>query len=68
MKLYRESADASFYYHQDAAADFARLDSTAVPGNLADAMKNSVMRLPEIQSVAEVEPIPFYEISDLESD
>ncbi len=40
------SADASFYYHEDAKADVARMDSSAVYGNLADAMKNATVLLP----------------------
>ena len=39
MTLKNDSADASFYYHEDATADVARMDSSAVNGNLADAMK-----------------------------
>lgn len=43
------SADASFYYHESAAAEIARFDSSAVRGNLADAMKNAVFLLPTPQ-------------------
>ena len=39
MRIRNDSADASFYYHEDATADVARIDSSAVFGNLADAMK-----------------------------
>ena len=44
------NADASFYYHEDATADIARMDSSAVHGNLADAMKNAtaLVQSPEI--------------------
>ena len=42
-----KSADASFYYHEDATADVASMDSTAVYGNLADAMKDSIVLLPD---------------------
>ena len=38
-----QNADASFYYHEDATADVASMNSSAVYGNLADAMKNSVV-------------------------
>ena len=38
-----QNADASFYYHEDANADVASMNSSAVYGNLADAMKNSVV-------------------------
>ena len=41
-----KSADASFYYHENAAAETARFDTSAVHGNLADAMKNAVILLP----------------------
>ena len=43
------SADASFYYHESAAAEIARFDSSAVRGNLADAMKNAIFLLPSPQ-------------------
>lgn len=43
------SADASFYYHESAAAEIARFDSSVVRGNLADAMKNAVFLLPSPQ-------------------
>ncbi len=58
MKL--DSADASFYYHEDSAADFARMDSSAVYGNLADAMKNATVLLPrpKIVQIMEVNRIP----------
>ena len=39
----RDSADASFYYRESAAADTVRMDSSAVYGNLADAMKNATL-------------------------
>lgn len=42
----RDSADASFYYRESAAADTARMDSSAVYGNLADAMKNATLLIP----------------------
>lgn len=41
MTFKSNNADASFYYHEDATADVARMDSSAVYGNLADAMKNA---------------------------
>lgn len=46
MTLSYNSADASFYYYEKAAADFAKMDSSAVCGNMADAMKDSVVLLP----------------------
>ena len=42
-----KSADASCYYHDDARAGVASMDSTAVYGNLADAMKDSTVLLPD---------------------
>ena len=47
MKPKGRNADASFYYHEDATADVASLDSSAVCGNLADAMKDSIVLLPD---------------------
>ena len=41
------NADASFYYHEDATADVASMDSSAVYGNLADAMKDSIVLFPD---------------------
>ena len=43
MKPKGQSADANFYYYEDATADVASMDSTAVYGNLADAMKDSTV-------------------------
>jgi hypothetical protein len=43
MTLRGESTDASYLYHEDATADVARMDSSAVYGNLADAMKNAIV-------------------------
>ena len=51
MRLKNESADASFYYHEDATADVARMDSSAVNGNRADAMKNATVLFPSPQIV-----------------
>ena len=45
------SADHSFYYHENANADFARMDEAAVYGNLADAMKNATVVLSPIQII-----------------
>ena len=39
-------ADASYYYHESAAAEIARFDSSAMCGNLADCMKNAVVLFP----------------------
>ena len=43
MTVISKSSDASFYYQEDATADIARMDSSAVYGNLADAMKNATV-------------------------
>ena len=51
MTFNSNNADASFYYHEDAAADIARMDSSAVYGNLADAMKNATVLFPSPQII-----------------
>ena len=51
MTFKSNNADASFYYHEDAAADIARMDSSAMHGNLADAMKNTTVLVPSPQIV-----------------
>lgn len=51
MTFMSNNADASFYYHEDAAADFARMDSSAIYGNLADVMKNATVPLPPPQII-----------------
>ena len=51
MTFISNNADASFYYHEDTAADLARMDSSAMYGNLADAMKNATVRLPSPQVI-----------------
>ena len=51
MTFKRNDADASFYYHEDAAVDIARMDSSAMYGNLADAMKNATMLFPTPQII-----------------
>lgn len=42
-------SDASTYYREDATGDVARMDSSALHGNLADAMKNAIVVLPSPQ-------------------
>lgn len=49
MTIDFNSADASFYYHETAAVEIARFDSSVVRGNLADAMKNAVVLFPPPQ-------------------
>ena len=49
-----KSTDASFYYHEAATVDVARMDSSAVYGNLADAMKNATVLFPPPQIVQPV--------------
>lgn len=51
MTFINNNADASFYYREDAAADFARMDSSAMYGNLADVMKNATVPLPPPQII-----------------
>ena len=48
MNIDNTSTDASLVYYESSALDTINLDSTAVIGNLADAMKNSVVILDEI--------------------
>ena len=54
MRIRNDSADASFYYYEDATADVARMDSSAVYGNLADAMKNATVLFPPPQIIQKV--------------
>ena len=54
-----KNADASFYYHEDATADVASMDSSAVYGNLADAMKDSTVMFPETLIVQPAELVPL---------
>lgn len=54
MKPQIHSADASFYFRESAGADSARMDTSAVYGNIADAMKNAVVLLPTAQPLSEV--------------
>ena len=51
MKLERNSAEASLFYHESTAADAARMESSAVFGNLADVMKNATVLLPPPRTV-----------------
>ena len=51
MTLRGKNADASYIYHEDATADVARMNSSAVYGNLADAMKNAIMVFQPIQII-----------------
>ncbi|MDE2646264.1 MAG: hypothetical protein OXI05_10585 [Bacteroidota bacterium] len=51
MTINSNSADAGFYYHENAAADIARMDSSAMYGNLADAMKNATVLFPSPQII-----------------
>lgn len=45
MTLRNDSSDASYYFYANATAGAARMDSAAVCGNVADAMKNGVVRV-----------------------
>ena len=65
MTFKGKSADASFYYHEDATADVARMDSSAVYGNLADAMKNAVILFPTTRIIETVVVAPQPEKTSL---
>lgn len=52
MTIDFNGADASLYYHESAAADVARIDSSALLGNLADAMKNAIVLFPIPEAIA----------------
>ena len=67
MTTMRNSADASFYYHEDATADVARMDSSAVYGNLSDAMKNAVLLLPNAELVETTLEMPSEAESTVEN-
>lgn len=54
MTIRHDSADASFYYHEDATADVARMDSSSAYGTLADQMKNATVPFPVIKIVQTV--------------
>jgi len=51
MTPFGKNADTSFYYHADASADIAAMNSTAVYGNFADAMRDSIVVLPDTMIV-----------------
>lgn len=59
MTLSNWNADASFYYREDATADIASIDSSAVCGNLADAMKNAIVLYQNISIAEAVIPAPY---------
>ena len=46
MKYIVDRSDATLYYRESSALDIASLDSTAAWGNLADAMKNATVVIP----------------------
>lgn len=48
MKYIVDRSDASQYYRASSALDIASLDSTAAWGNLADAMKNATVVIPNL--------------------
>ena len=64
MTLRSNNADASFYYHEDATADVASMDSSAVYGNLADAMKDSIVLFPDTWIVEPTLVVPSPEDDD----
>ena len=55
------NSDASYYYHEDSTADVALLNSSAVYGNLADAMKDSVVVIPDTRVVESKVVLPANE-------
>ena len=61
-----KNADASFYYHEDATADVASMDSSAVYGNLADAMKDSIVVFPPTWIVEPAVVAPSLDKDDIE--
>ena len=61
-----KNADASFYYHEDATADVASMDSSAVYGNLADAMKDSIVLFPDTWIVEPAVMGPSFDNDDVE--
>ena len=60
MMAYRQTADASQVYRQNAAAKLVRLVSSAVSGNLADVSKNNTVVVETIVALATIptEPSP----------
>ena len=58
MTSIEKSADVSFYYHEDATADVASVDSSALIGNWADAMKDSIVIVPGAWLAEEVPVAP----------
>ena len=54
LKFFRDNADASFCYHENATADIARMDSSPVLGNLANVMRNATVLLPPPEVVMTV--------------
>ena len=60
MTFKSNNTDASFYYREDAALDIARMDSSAVHGNLADAMKNATALFPSPQIIQTIMVKPPY--------
>ena len=60
-----KNADASFYYHEDATADVASMDSSAVY-NLADAMKDSIVLFPDTLIVQPAVMAPPLDNDDVE--
>ena len=56
-----KSSDASYYYHEDSTADVALLNSSAVYGNLADAMRDSIVVFPDTLLVESVVVLPSSE-------
>ena len=66
MKFRPESADASFYFHEDAASDVARMDTAAVSGNYSDAMKNATVLIQNVEIAESIEPFDTVGFSDIQ--
>ena len=60
-----KDADASFYYHEDSTADVASMDSSAVYGNLADSMKDSIVLFPDAWIIEPVVVAPLLDDDDI---
>ncbi|MDE0610234.1 MAG: hypothetical protein OXH77_10045 [Anaerolineaceae bacterium] len=52
-------SDASFYYRASSALDTAATDSSALWGNLADAMKDAIVLMPSTWIFEPLVVVPF---------
>ena len=67
MKYVVDGSDASLYYRASSALDIASLDSTAAWGNLADAMKNAIVVIPNTLILEPLTVLPC-PVKDVEID